>query len=149
MISLIISSTSLGLLLSDKLKKKVTVCSQLSVMCDMLCLDLGFTVTPVTQLINRILLDERLDSLNFISAENVKSNRPVKSCLSNSENIELSKFLYSLGKSDVKSQIKLINGFKEYIKERESEYNFQLKKNSKLYISFGFFGGLVISLVLI
>lgn len=118
-------------------------------MCDMLCLDLGYTVTPITQLLNRILLDERLGNLNFISAENIKRNVQVVSCLSNSENLEISQFLYSLGKSDVHSQIKLINGFREYINARESEYISSFNKNSKLYITFGFFSGVVISLILI
>lgn len=118
-------------------------------MCDMLCLDLGYTVTPITQLLNKILLDERLKNLSFISSENIKSSKQVNSCLSGNENTEISQFLYSLGKSDIKSQISLIQGFKEYINSAEAEYNALYNKNSKLYISFGFFGGVVISLILL
>lgn len=149
MIILIISSTSLGLILSDRLKQKVTVCRELSSLCDMLYIDLGYTVTPITQLISKLLLDERLSNLSFISSENIKSKKPIESCLSSSDNAEISRFLYSLGKSDINSQIKLIRGFKEYINSVEAEYHASFIKNSKLYISFGFFGGVVISLILL
>jgi hypothetical protein len=149
MISLIISSTTLGLLLSNQLKHKINVCKELSAMCDMLCLDLNYSVTPITQLVNKVISDERLKDLNFISNDFVKDNLKINSCLSESENKELSSFLYSLGKSDVASQIKLINGFKEYINSHEAEYSELYAKKSKLYISFGFFGAVVISLVLV
>jgi stage III sporulation protein AB len=148
-VCLIISTTSLGYHFSNDLKQKILVCRQLSVMCDLLLIDLGYTVTPIYQLLDKVLNDERLNKLNFISFDNVKKYKNVESCLAYSDNQELSNFLYSLGKSDVKSQINLITGFKEYINIREADYNTQYSKNSKLYLSFGFFGGVVISLVLI
>lgn len=147
MIILIFSSTMLGLLLSDSSKKRITVCSELASMCDMLLLDLDYRVTPVTELLKKTLKSETLRHISFISNENVMKKCKISSCLSKAENDELSGFLYALGKSDIKSQKRLISGFKEYIKNSQEIYSEKHRKDSKLYVTFGFFFGIVISLI--
>ena len=147
MIILIVSSTSLGLLLSENSKKKVTVCSELVSFCDLLLLDLDYRITPAKELLENTLKNENLSHLNFISGSNLIEKKNIVSCLSKSENEDIAAFLYSLGKSDVNSQKKLINAFKERIKNSMNIYSQKYKKDSKLYLSFGFFFGIVFSLI--
>ena len=115
----------------------------------MLSVDISFRNTPVTEYVSSLLDGDGFSRLDFITAENIKVKSVVRSPLSAEENSELSAFLYSLGKSDSKSQLKLINAFREYIRGCETNYAEKYSKDSRLLISFGFFGGLILSLVLI
>lgn len=144
---MILSSTSLGLLLSNNLKTKICICSELSKLCDELSVDLNYNVTPVIR-----LFDEKISNkshLKFISTENIKSNALLNSNLSRDENRELSSFLYSLGKSDVTTQLMLINGFKQYIELSKNQYKKQYEKYSKLYLCYGAFFGIALTVVLV
>ena len=117
---MVTATTVIGILLSASSKNRVLICRELVSFCDMLSVDISFRNTPVTEYVSSLL-----------------------------ENSELSAFLYSLGKSDSKSQLKLINAFREYIRGCETNYAEKYSKDSRLLISFGFFGGLILSLVLI
>ncbi len=147
MIGLIISSTALGLLLSEKSKDRLIISRELLHLCDMIIIDLGFSVTPATKLLQKLLSDSSLRHLSFITEENIKKRLPVCSVLSASENEQISEFVYMLGKSDVKAQTKLVLSFKEYMKKTEEKYSEKYKKESKLYITFGFFSGVLVSLI--
>ncbi len=144
---MILSSTGLGLRLSDRIKHRIDICRELVSLCDELTLDLNYKITPVMNLLQSKLIEKK--RLDFIDFECVKNKTEIKSDLSIEENCELSEFLYSLGKSDVNSQLKLINGFRQYIEYSKNQYTQQYKRNSKVYISLGLFSGIVLSLVLI
>ena len=147
MIVLIISSTAVGMRLSDNLKRKITLCRELLIFCDLLLLDLQYRVTPIRELLCSTLKNERIKHLSFISDDCITENTEIKSILSIRENQELSQFLYSLGKSDVPSQKKLIEGYKEYVNNSLKYYCERHKKDSRIYVSFGLFFGIVFSLL--
>lgn len=149
MIILIICSTALGFQLSDNIRKKIKICEELLNVCDDILIDLNFKVTPVLTLFENCIKNKRYDTLNFLSVEDIQSLSEIKSPLSKTENKELAYFLYSLGKTDLKSQINLINSFKEYIAQVKLKYIEEYKKNSKLYITFSLFGSIVFSLILL
>ena len=111
--------------------------------------DIAFRSTPVTSLLESLLQSGEYARLGFISTEAVKFKSDIKSPLENSLNAELSSFLYSLGKSDAKSQQRLIASFQKRLEAAENEYKSLYAKNSRLYVSFGVFSGAVIVLVLI
>ena len=146
---LILSTTALGLLSSEQSRRRVTVCRELVVFCEMLSLDIGFRATPVTQLADRLLRQPQLQHLDFLSLNHIKSRLPVPSCLSREENEELARFLFSLGKSDTKSQLALIASFRDYIEKAEEKYTEKHHRDAKLYVTFGFFTGTVISLMML
>lgn len=149
MASLILSTTALGLLFSDQSKKRISICTQLLSFCDLLSMNLSYTVNPINKIICKTVNDERYKNLDFITQDCIKEKSKILSPLSFAENEEISQFLYSLGKSDIKSQLILIDSFREYINHSLLIYREKHKKNSKLFITFGFFGGVVISLLLI
>lgn len=144
---MIISSTGLGLQSSSRLRTKIEICTELSAFCDELILDLSYSVTPIIQLVEKKFEDKK--HLNFISSKCIKCKSSLISPLSQAENSELSSFLYSLGKSDLKTQIKLIQGFKDYIEYSKNQYSVHYDKSSKVYVCYGAFIGIVVSLVLI
>ena len=142
---LILSTTSIGILLSEKAKQRVEICTELIQLCDVLRLDIGFRNTPLDRLISSL----SFKWLDFLTVENIASERVVNSPLRNEENAEISRFLYSLGKSDSTRQLKLIEGFRDYMNSVKSSYKNEYIKNSKIYIGFGFFSGAVVSLVML
>ena len=146
-IILIISSSAAGFLLCENIRKKVRICRDLIKLCDYLSADLSYRITPAKQLLENALKCDNLNNIDFISCENIEKNLVVISPLSRSENSELSAFLYSLGKTDVSTQKKLISGFKDYISGAMKAYDEKLKRDSKIYISFGFFFGALFSLI--
>lgn len=147
MIILIISATSVGVILCEKSKKKVVICKELMSFCDILLLDLDYKITPAKDLVDKALSSGKMPHIDFISVKNLSDKKQVDSILSKSENFEISQFMFSLGKTDVNTQKKLISGFKEYINNSLNYYSERHKKDSKLYVSFGLFFGIVFSLI--
>ncbi len=96
-----------------------------------------------------VIGDCGLSELGFINAECIREKKKLASPLSDEDNEALSRLLFSLGKSDVNSQLTLIDGFKEYIKIKEEQYREEYDKNSRLYLAFGLFSGLVISVLIL
>lgn len=132
---------------SYSLKNKCDICGELIRLCDDLTVDLNYKITPINDLLTSLLIDNK--KLSFIDLDCVKENRILNSPLKREENKEISSFIYSLGKSDVKSQIKIINGFKLYLSKCEERYLEDYNKHKKLYTSLGVFIGLTISIILI
>ena len=143
------STTMTGFLLSKKLEKRVKICFQLSSLCDALLYDMSYRATPVCTLLQTLIKSESFAELSFISDENIKHEKEIVSCLKSAENKELSRFLYSLGKSDIINQKRLIEGFKTYILHSLDYYEQAKTKNTKLYITFGAFFGIVSALIIV
>ncbi len=146
-IILILTSTATGLYFSLNIKNKMDICRDLIKLCDTLLLDLDYKITPAPQLLKNVLENSCITSLGFISENSLTKKTQVNSALSKSENEELSNFLFLLGKTDVNSQKKLISGYKEYAKNSLEKYTQKYKKDSKIYVSFGFFFACVLSLI--
>lgn len=128
-----------------RVKRKAETANELIMFCDMLMLDIEFRNTPLTELLKSF--DFRY--LDFLKIENIKNKGYISLPFNSNENEKLSSFLYQLGKTDVSGQLSLIKGFKEYSDIIYKKYSSQHEKSSKLYISFGFFGGIIISLMII
>lgn len=111
----------------------------------MLMLDIEFRNTPLTELIESF----DFKYLEFLKIESIKNSGNISFPFSENENEKLSSYLYQFGKTDVKGQIKIIEGLKEYVKSLLKKYSARYEKNAKLYISLGFFGGAVLSLMII
>lgn len=139
----------LGIHYSNRLKQQEKICEQLINLCDLLLIDISTAKTPVVILLNRLLKREEFACLNFMSEENVKNKLKVSSVLSNADNSAVSDFLYSLGKYSASAQISAVNSFKQYIELSKSNYRDSYNSKSKVYISFGFSAGIIMSLVLV
>ena len=79
----------------------------------------------------------------------LKQRMKINSPLSAEDNELVSDFIYSLGKSDSNSQLKLIETFRKSIEQSKRKYEVDYSENSRLYLAFGLFGGVVFSLIII
>ncbi|MBR3737748.1 MAG: hypothetical protein IKN26_03320 [Eubacterium sp.] len=144
---LIISTTGLGIYLSGKSKQKIIICRDLISLCDGLLLDLNYKITPAGELIESIVESRKLESLKFIGKNCLIRQKKIDSPLSDSDNKEVSSFLFMFGKSDVETQKKLVSNFRENINLSLKKYTDKHSKDSKLYITFGLFSGLIVSII--
>ncbi len=111
--------------------------------------DLMYKATPINTLVEQIITDSQLTHLKFINRECITDIAPVASPLSSAANKELSHFLHSLGRSDTGTQLALINSFRDYISKEEEILKENHSKNSRLYLSFGVFSGVLIALIFV
>ena len=105
--------------------------------------------TPVSELLFELLGGDRLSRLDFIKSENITDDVPVDSPLSDVANKELSGFLQSLGRSDTDTQLDLINSFRDFVIKEEERLKLSHAKNSRLYISFGVFSGVLVAIAFV
>ena len=131
--------------MSRNLKKRVTVCKELIGLCDILSIDISQRNNSLTKLLG----DGRFQSLDFLNSEMLKQRMKINSPLSAEDNELVSDFIYSLGKSDSNSQLKLIETFRKSIEQSKRKYEVDYSENSRLYLAFGLFGGVVFSLIII
>ncbi len=144
-----ISTAGAGWALYDKSKRRMIICRQLVILCDVLIRDFMCRATPINLLLFETIETYDLHELSFIKEENIISDVPVRTSLPAGVDKEVSSFFSSLGKSDIQTQLVLINNFRDYISLEEEEYKISHTKNSRLYLTFGVFSGLLISLVFV
>lgn len=142
MIILVLSSTIIGVLYSNRIKKKALICDELLDFCDKLNLELNYTFNPVTSIIEDV-------NLQYLSLDNLRVNTPLKTSLKDEENKRIASYIYSLGKSDAYTQKDIVLALKEYLTSLKNNYLLLFSKKSKIYLSFGLSFGIVISLLLI
>ena len=142
---LIISTTAAGGRFSYKLKERVLLCRELLKLCDILIIDVSSRKNSV----RRVIENNAVGLLSFISFDMLIKPTVPDTVLDLNDSREIGEFIYSLGKSDTKSQLLVIESFKSYIKERERHYAKKYAEGSRLAMMFGFFGGVIIALTVI
>ena len=115
----------------------------------MLLVEFSFRQQTIIEAVKNIIKRCSLDSISFIDDEYFYSVKVTDTPLSKDENNELAIFIHSLGKSDLKSQVNIVNSFCEYIKEVKTKYSDMYASKSKVYLAMGFSLGLVLSLILV
>lgn len=146
---LTLSGILVGLTLCADIKRKIKICNQLIKLCEMLLVEFSFRQPPIIEAVKNIIKRCSLDSISFIDDEYFYSVKVTDTPLSKDENNELAIFIHSLGKSDLKSQVNIVNSFCEYIKEVKTKYSDMYASKSKVYLAMGFSLGLVLSLILV
>lgn len=144
-----VSCMAAGLHSSDSLRQRYKICSELKTLCDMMIVDLGYSVTPAVLMLDNFLSDSRFKHLNFFDSNCIKRLTSLESPLTDEDSKQLSSFLYSLGKSDVKGQIKLIDNFRNIMESKEEYYKQEYTKKSKLNMTFSFCAAAVFALVIV
>lgn len=129
-------------MLSNRLYKKVKICSDLSQFCDLLEREIRYTHTPIKDIIQK-------SNLSFVDEKCLYNRASNLTSLSKKENDDLADFIYSLGKSDIATQLLMINKYKHSINDAQRKYNDLYHSKSKIYISLGVCFGSVLTLVLL
>ncbi len=117
-------------------------------MCDMMSIEFSFSANESTKIIKRLSDEPSLSHLVFLKDFNFE-NIDITTELNSVDNERINNLFKNVGKVDIDSMLELLSSFKMNITESNKNYEEYYKTHSRLYIAFGIFGGLVISLVLI
>ena len=133
---------------SFKLKRKCVISSELIEMCNLMAIELEFSVNETAKIIKRLCNEPTLSHLDFLkhlSFENID----IKTELDKEDNERINFLFKNIGKTDSASMLNLIEAFKQNMQISRKKYEDYYKSHSRLYIAFGIFGSLAVTLVLI
>ncbi len=131
-----------------ELKKKCVIASELVEMCNLLSVELGFSVSESKKIIKRLCSEQALSHLDFLKDLNFE-NIDIKTDLDSADNERLNLLFSNIGKTDCESMLLLVEAFRQNMLESKKRYEECFKNKSRLYIAFGIFGGFAVTLVLI
>lgn len=129
--------------------RRCNICRELASFCELLKNEIAVRQTPACEVVNSINGRDSFKSLSFLNDDYIKSSKIPDSILTKEQNKKIGDFLYSLGKSDISSQLVQIDEFKQYISNAQEQYSLQYKSKSRLYVMLGVCSGIIISLTLI
>lgn len=129
--------------------RRCNICCELASFCELLKNEIAVRQTPACEVVNSINGRDSFKSLSFLNDDYIKSSKIPDSILTKEQNKKIGDFLYSLGKSDISSQLVQIDEFKQYISNAQEQYSLQYKSKSRLYVMLGVCSGIIISLTLI
>ncbi len=113
-----------------------------------MAIELEFSVNETGKIIKRLCNEPtllHLDFLNDLSLENIA----IKTELDKEDNDRINFLFKNIGKTDSASMLSLIEAFKQNMQMSRKKYEDYYKSHSRLYIAFGIFGSLAVTLVLI
>jgi len=113
-----------------------------------MAIEFSFSVNESKKIIRRLASEPALSHLDFLKNFNFE-NISIRTELNPVDNERINILFGKLGNTDTESMLSLIEAFKSNMEESRRKYDEYYKNHGKLYIAFGIFGGLVISLVLI
>ena len=117
-------------------------------MCSLMAIELEFLVNETGKIIKRLCSEatlSHLDFLNDLSLEKID----IKTELDKEDNERINFLFKNIGKTDTASMLSLIESFKQNMQLSRKKYEDYYKSHSRLYIAFGIFGSLALTLVLI
>lgn len=129
--------------------RRCNICRELASFCELLKNEIAVRQTPACEVVNSINGMDSFKSLSFLNDDYIKISKIPDSILTKEQNKKIGDFLYSLGKSDISSQLVHIDEFKQYISNAQEQYSLQYKSKSRLYVMLGVCSGIIISLTLI
>lgn len=139
---IILFSSSLGLMVLTYKKKQIKYIDDILYIANRVILLLKNTSPDTEEIMSILRSDKRLENFDFESEKNF-------SPLSDDENLKITDMFASIGKYDTESQIKIIEEYSGYFKILKQEYQQHFDSHKKLYIMFGFFSGVFVSILLI
>ncbi len=142
------SSIIAGFSFAYKLRRKCIVSKELLEMCDLMAIELNYSVSESSKIIKRLSNEPSLSNLLFLKDFNFE-NINISTELNDVDNERINSLFKNIGKVDVNSMLELLSTFKINMIESNRNYEEYYKTHSRLYIAYAVFGGIVVSLVLI
>lgn len=139
---IILFSSSLGLMAVSFKKKQLSYIDSLIYIAQKMQLMLSSTAPETEEILSELKKDDRLNEFDFELSD--------KNCpLSSSENDRTKLLFNTVGKYDLDCQLSYINAYIGYFKMLKQEYQNYYNSHYKLYLVFGLFSGILISVLLI
>ena len=148
-VMIIICSSVTGFSAANMILRRFNICRELVSFCELLKNEIAVRQTPACEVVNSVNGRDSFKSLSFLNDDYIKISKIPDSILTKEQNKKIGDFLYSLGKSDISSQLVQIDEFKQYISSAKEQYSLQYKSKSRLYVMLGVCSGIIISLTLI
>ncbi|MCM1114421.1 MAG: stage III sporulation protein AB [Clostridium sp.] len=142
MVMIVAFSSCLGLMVTQNKKRQISFIDDLIYIGNYISLLLGSTVPDTNEIMYALTNDKRLSDFNF-DLENFTSP------LNAGDNQRIVALLSSVGMYDVDTQLMMLKEFTGYFGMLKKEYQDNYNRCYKLYIVFGIFTGLLISVLLI
>lgn len=142
------ASVITGLSMVQKLRIKYQVCCELIQMCNLMSVEIGYFSNETKLVVNNLSKEPALSHLKFLKSfdpENVN----IKTELSALENEKINALFRMLGTTDSYSMLDMISSFCRFMEESKDKYYSDFKSHSRLYIAFGVFGGMAVSILLV
>ncbi|MDE5995840.1 MAG: hypothetical protein K2G56_02875, partial [Eubacterium sp.] len=106
---------------SFKLKRKCVISSELIEMCNLMAIELEFSVNETGKIIKRLCIEPTLSHLDFLkdlSFENID----IKTELDKEDNERINFLFKNIGKTDSASMLSLIEAFKQNMQISRKKY---------------------------
>lgn len=140
--------TAAGAYYAHKTKERCETARQLIQMADMMAVELSFSADNSFKIIKTLKKEKSLSRLAFLNDIDLE-NIDIKTGLSPADDEKVNSLFKSLGSTDVKSMLKIIDSFKESISASLSGYCDYSRSHSRLFLAFGILGGLAVSIMLV
>lgn len=135
-------SFSLGLMIAGYKRKQISYIDSLIYIGEKILLMLSSTSPETEEIMNDLMCDARLKNFDF-TLKNENSPLPP-------EENDRSRLLFNtVGKYDIDCQISYINQYLGYFKMLRQQYQDYYNSHYKLYLVFGLFTGVLVSVLLI
>jgi len=132
----------------QKLKNKYIICCELIEMCNLMSIEINYFYNDTRKIIRNLSAEPALSHLTFLKSIDLE-NIHIKTELDDSENEKINSLFKMLGSTDAASMMNMIHAFKAAVQESKVKYYGYFQSHGKLYIAFGFFGGIVVSIILV
>ena len=117
-------------------------------MCSLMAVEIGFSANETSKIIERLGREPALCHLDFLKDLDFE-NINIKTELDDEDNESINFLFANLGKSDCATTLELLESFRKNMELSRKKYEDYYKSHAKLYVMFGIFGGLAVTLVLI
>lgn len=139
---IILFSSSLGLTAVNSKKKQIEYIDMLIYLGNRISLLLGSTMPDTQEIISILKNDSRLNGFDFSLNQ---AKMPLNPC----DREKIINLFNSIGMYDADTQILIANEFTGYFKMLKKQYQDYYDTHYRLYIIFGLFSGIMVSVLLI
>lgn len=135
---IILFTSSISILIVNNKKEELNYLDMIIYLGQKVELLLNTTMPETNEILSLLKNDSKLSNFDI-------NELPLKS----NENEKIREFFSSIGKYDIDSQISITKEFTEDFKLIKGEYQKQYSEHYKIYISFGVFAGIIVSIIII
>ena len=143
----VITCVKIASIKASKIKSELKFYDSLVIACDSLIAGLSYSKATLKEILNVDYPSESFRVLikNFLNEEKIE----ILENLTEDENLKVNSFLYSLGKSDAKTQKSTVLSYKNDFLRKREEMKKKYDKNYSLILKIGFSIGLMLFILVI
>ncbi len=149
----IVAGTMVGLIFSNRLKKRADFFKSVDLFIDTLVSEVSFRKSSIKKIMsdfinaNNSLFNNNLNE--YVSCQDISSLKLSRGVVNEIELSDIRKFFVSLGRSDTSTQLTELMNYKSKYSQIFKDADEKRKKFGAMYIKLGFFLGIMLGIVLL